>query len=77
MPTPRPWFEWAGQRHLLRDNGGVALVLACPVCGLWMNLDRYEVSLGPDGALTATPSVACPHPPCPWHVHVTAGIATP
>lgn len=84
----RAWFEYRGRRmDLTRFTNADGFPHECPKCGRRCVLDTVEVNkasghpegheLGvrQDGALTARPSVLCPHDGCGWHVMISEGVA--
>lgn len=56
------WFPLSkGDRECSPD--GVHAIITCPDCGKSCALKH---TVAADG--TVTPSMVCPHKPCPWHV---------
>jgi hypothetical protein len=61
---PGHWCSWAGG---IQTTAGTTptrfVILCCPVCKQYGTLP-HEV----DETGRVTPSVVCPHPPCPMHL---------
>lgn len=77
LPTTA-WFVWRGDRFLLRRfSNADGYAFDCPGCGLHRALDHepgaHSLSIAPNGALSAEPSVRCDA--CGWHVRITNGTA--
>lgn len=71
------WFVWRGEHYLLqRFLNADGYAFDCPNCGQHRALDHapdaHALSVGPNGALSAEPSVRCD---CGWHVQITNGAA--
>lgn len=71
---PFDFKRWTGQNRWALDPGEYRRVIldgnttgrvACPVCGGIGSLDDHEI----DEQGNVTPSLVCPHPPCPFHAN--------
>ena len=88
LPAPRlperAWFEYGGKRLELRRYVNCdGYTVQCPKCGHSSSLESdalpggsHQLTIRVDGALTAQPSLVCPHDGCTWHVWVRDGVAT-